>query len=240
MTKKRKGKKYCPRAIKPSPLIVEAALGDVQEGELRTLHECATRAVDLLQLGTEDPAAYADVEVTVRNLWCYAQKYEETDELRMLAYMGKAAMLFLYYHATGYKDNPTWTTSKHVELDALDRQVCCRPIQVCVDTYFDMARHAERRAELVACQYAAKKQRLPFAADVCLIDAEGVEERADELMHRRGVAFVNDRCAAGFFKRDALGRIVWRMPATDAQVQITGPVFVYLIERDKINNPEDL
>lgn len=237
MTKRRRTKKYRPREVSPSPIVAEVTLGEITEEEIQTLHECATRAVDLLQLGTHEIKAFADVEITLRNLWIYAQRFEEEDDIRMLVVMARGAMLFIYYNTIGRE---TWfgkTTSKHTELTPEALKVCCQPIQACVDLYFDLARQAERRAELVACQAAAKKLRIGFDAHVYLTDGT---EYADSMLNRRGVAYVHGRCASGFFKKDSLGRLVWRMPLTDSQAVIDKATLAYLVDAEPTSHPEEL
>lgn len=237
----RRIKKYRPKNVRILPLIGDVTLGQLTDDDREFLREIACRSLDMIQLGAGDNGNFANVDVVLRNLWTYAQQFEETAILRLLTLMASTCLKALH---SGAGDVPMVRPTGETKCKSLrheDRIALVRPIQSAIDLYFELTQTAERRSELIASQYAAQKILIPPVHSFFLVDKGSLtNEDKEEIWHRCGVAFVNGRAVPGFFKTDDLGRLVWRIPTEDAHVVIKEMTPAYFINDERLENIDQL
>ena len=219
---KKPRKKYRPKPVHPTAIILDRVIGGVTPEEADGLVEIAASALDRCQLATVCDEDYIAVGTAIRTVFFLAAAYENKSDIQALCILAWAGLKLGNGYAISVEMNLDHIVSPKKSHKALAATVA--PAQEVLRIFREMLL-ASPRSEIIKAQDAAKRYwfKIPIQ-NVAVISDDGFPTD-DPLLGERGLAWVHGQCRAGYLDWDDK-RLLWRMPKTESQIHITEPTLV--------------
>lgn len=142
--KKKRNKKYVQKPKQAPAQVMAFLVGEDTDKDAAFLKEVADISLDAIQLGSRDVEHYYNLLTVMRNLYVVGSLYEEYAYFKKMMVLGRMGVLYMW-------DSPD-------ELTIADRDYMAEVIQLCINTYFQMAGTLDR-ATLIKSQYFTEAHR---------------------------------------------------------------------------------
>lgn len=216
---KKRTKKYHPKKVRPNPVVQAALLGELSDEDIAFLKEIAVRAVDVLQMGAENPDALLTVFDVLRNLYVLSALYEEKTMFRILAFYAYGSLALINQHKL----------TEDVRMAAIE------PIAAAVEAYYDMVREADRK-ELIASVRAVADSHTPLLGfsekRFCVACPDDSDDAIDPALNVPGVCWLDGGLEIGKLEKKA-NRLVWTDPVRGSSRVLMKPAVILLTEDPK-------
>lgn len=227
-TKKRRTKKYKPRALKVPPMVLDY-WEELSEGERHNLDLAGFVALDTIRRGEGEIKNCQDVCLAIQSGYIAAQRFGaewKVKALMLIAYCG--VQLAANYLKKGRKVD-AWMLE---------------PAQAALEVVADMEAQCTRRELGENIQ-----ETFRHVDKICRFDPEALWTVAPDFARnahwdkpepvkavegRRALTFMHGSPVIGYVVDDEeCGRVIWREPKTETNLPITGPVLCLLASPDE-------
>lgn len=227
-TKKRRTKKYKPRALKVPPMVLDY-WEELSEGERHNLDLAGFVALDTIRRGEGEIKNCQDVCLAIQSGYIAAQRFGaewKVKALMLIAYCG--VQLAADYLKKGRKVD-AWMLE---------------PAQAALEVVADMEAQCTRRELGENIQ-----ETFRHVDKICRFDPEALWTVAPDFARnahwdkpepvkavegRRALTFMHGSPVIGYVVDDEeCGRVIWREPTTETNLPITSPVLCLLASKDE-------
>ena len=227
-TKKRRTKKYKPRALKVPPMVLDY-WEELSEGERHNLDLAGFVALDTIRRGEGEIKNCQDVCLAIQSGYIAAQRFGaewKVKALMLIAYCG--VQLAADYLKKGRKVDAWMLEPAQAALEVVaDMEAQCTRREL-GENIQETFRHVDKICRFdpealwtVAPDYARNAHR---------DDLEPVKA----VEGRRALTFMHGSPVIGYVVDDEeRGRVIWREPKTETNLPITGPVLCLLASKDE-------
>nr|DAO35486.1 MAG TPA: hypothetical protein [Caudoviricetes sp.] len=227
-TKKRRTKKYKPRALKVPPMVLDY-WEELSEGERHNLDLAGFVALDTIRRGEGEIKNCQDVCLAIQSGYIAAQRFGaewKVKALMLIAYCG--VQLAANYLKKGRKVDAWMLEPAQAALEVVaDMEAQCTRREL-GENIQETIRHVDKICRFdpealwtVAPDYARNAHR---------DDLEPVKA----VEGRRALTFMHGSPVIGYVVDDEeCGRVIWREPKTETNLPITGPVLCLLASPDE-------
>lgn len=227
-TKKRRTKKYKPRALKVPPMVLDY-WEELSEGERHNLDLAGFVALDTIRRGEGEIKNCQDVCLAIQSGYIAAQRFGaewKVKALMLIAYCG--VQLAADYLKKGRKVDAWMLEPAQAALEVVaDMEAQCTRREL-GENIQETFRHVDKICRFdpealwtVAPDYARNAHR---------DDLEPVKA----VEGRRALTFMHGSPVIGYVVDDEeRGRVIWREPKTETNLPITGPVLCLLASPDE-------
>lgn len=196
--KKKRTKKYQKKPLHAPAQVMAYLIGEETDKDAAFLREVANVALDAVQLGTREVEHFWSLLTVMRNLYVVGSLYEEYALFKKMMVLGRMAVLYMW-------DSPD-------ELTIADRDYMAEVIQLCINTYFQMAGTLDR-ATLIKSQYFTEahreKEYMDFTRESYFVIFPDGQRTGEEVTYgKSGWTVFNGEMSHGVFNLKQ-GKPVW-------------------------------
>ena len=224
--KKKRTKKYQPGRPK-IPTWAYDSWGQLTERDFKIFENAVKIDLGLIRMGTDEKCRYGDLLHAMRQLFAFAEHFDEDIDYQLLATMGTAAIHALKNVTDNEKEGKPRCQAHVAALLA--------PLEHAISVYFTMMRELHRSEHEAARRQADNLSLTKALQDVAVggIALVAPDETDNELSRCgiRGVAYVHDRCEPGYMVRED-GQNFWMIPERETFVRITEPTLMFFLEEE--------
>lgn len=227
-TKKRRTKKYKPRALKVPPMVLDY-WEELSEGERHNLDLAGFVVLDTIRRGEGEIKNCQDVCLAIQSGYIAALRFGEewrVKALMLIAYCG--VQLAADYLKKGRKVDAWMLEPAQAALEVVaDMEAQCTRREL-GENIQETFRHEDK-----ICRFdpeALWTVAPDFARNAHRDDLEPVKA----VKGRRALTFMHGSPVIGYVVDDEeCGRVIWREPATETNLPITSPVLCLLASKDE-------
>lgn len=224
--KKKRTKKYQPGRPK-IPTWAYDSWGQLTEKDFEIFEDAVKIDLGLIRMGTDEKCRNGDLLYAMRQLFAFAEHFDEDTDYQLLATMGTAAIHALKNVTDNEKEGKPRCQAHVAALLA--------PLEHAISVYFTMMRELYRSEHEAARRQADNLSLTKALQDVAVGGiALVVPDETDNELSRcgiRGVAYVHDRCEPGYMVRED-GQNFWVIPERKTFVRMTEPTLMFFLDTE--------
>lgn len=227
-TKKRRTKKYKPRALKVPPMVLDY-WEELSDGERHNLDLAGFVALDTIRRGEGEIKNCQDVCLAIQSGYIAAQRFGaewKVKALMLIAYCG--VQLAADYLKKGRKVDAWMLEPAQAALEVVaDMEAQCTRREL-GENIQETFRHVDK-----ICRFDPEAL-WTVAPDYARNAQKDEPEPVKAVEGRRALTFMHGSPVIGYVVDDEeCGRVIWREPKTETNLPITGPVLCLLASPDE-------